>query len=610
MIAENGNSELPEFELEDLVDQYLNEKRSGKSVEIEEFARRFPQFEFELRSLLPTIEMLDHPDWEDSEFIPLIDQEVLSKQLDKRYKIIRLMGQGGMGTVFEAEHDIRAKVALKVVNPNGCESNRQRFIREFKIAAKLHHPNIVPLFEFGHAGELLYLSMKKIEGPDLSQVLEAVQHRNVASSRCVELAEAIKGDWSKVAQVGFQIASALDYAHSLGVLHRDIKPANLIFDSKGKIWVSDFGLARLKVEQTQLTKSRNAVGTLRYMAPEQMNNECDERSDIYSCGITLYELLCGLDIKQSIYYTRHPLQRPSQKDPTIPRALENVILKACQPNPEDRFQSAADLARALSKCCNRRKPERQKTTAFLLASVACIAILSLTFGYFKQLTAPSINVVKTIYNSPLDGSNRSQLVHDTSTGTTTLKTIIEHRNDDAEEWLEGKMYLHSGDLELTWDEGQQIVGLKFRNCHIPKGSEILNASIQFCADEADIGLTSLYFFCEDSSLSADFTKNAYNISKRTLTKTWVEWSFVERWKYDEAGDEQKTPNLRTIVQEVVNRPDWSTESPLTFVIRGNGKRCAVAYDSYPNFAPKLVVEFKKPPSAREEPIQDGLVGVE
>ena len=594
----NSPESLQSVTVESLVDEFLTRKGFGESIDIEEFASAFPAFEDELLAVLPTVEFLESnfstktiPDEYAIENIP--------ETLKAKYKIGELIGQGGMGVVYDAVHHMRSKVALKVMRPEKAETDRKRFIREASIASKLHHTNIVPVFDFGDIDNLLYLSMKRIVGPNLYEVLECrnsdSEAGNAESSR---IAQKLDNNWSMVARVGYEVASALDYAHKKGVLHRDIKPANLIFDNTDKVWVTDFGLAKMKLLDSSLTRSNNAVGTLRYMAPEQIDNFCDERTDVYSLGITLYEMTRSLTGRYSFFYSRHPLPRPSEVNPDIPKGLEKAILKACMPEPEDRYQTAGEFAAELAKYCDRRAVERKPSLGYgAVVQLACMALLaSLIWAGSFLPKKPTINVVNTVHQIPINpviGSEAKQ-VFDEASGITTLTSRIAHGSDDAEEWLQGEMYLRSGDLEMTWDEGPQILALRFRYCGIPQNAEIVSAHIQFTADEADIGETNLTIQCENSKESKNFSCKAYDLTNRKRFDTTVHWKEIPAWKECEKSKNQQTPELASIVQEAVSQDYWTTESSLVFLISGEGKRTAVAYDGSIKKCPKLVVEFKAP----------------
>ena len=283
-----------------------------------------------------------------------------------QYRIIREIGRGGMGVVYEAEHKgLGRRVALKVLFASRFQerSARERFDREAKTIATLHHTNIVPIFEVGTADGHHYFAMQMIEGRTLEQ--EKAEESDSGASvgvkkkwdndRGVDAASsrAAGMDPYEVAHLGLQAAEALAYAHSRGVVHRDVKPSNLIVDRNGALWVVDFGLAKGLGDPT-VTASGARLGTPRYMSPEQATSRweaIDARSDIYSLGVTLYELLTG----QLLFPDSTPQQlilriirtdppSPRQLQRGIPRDLETIVLKAMAKQPSDRYGSAQKLA--------------------------------------------------------------------------------------------------------------------------------------------------------------------------------------------------------------------------------------------------------------------------
>jgi phosphate/phosphite/phosphonate ABC transporter binding protein len=312
------------------------------------------------------------------------------------FKILREIGRGGMGVVYEAWHNsLERHVALKVLLPGTLTSDQQveRFRREAKAAARLQHGNIVPVFEVGEAGGLHYYAMKLIAGENLSDFIDELARRrkgatgedlrrtdsswahirddagdlqerggrgNQGLSTVATGAIRAEGDhpprarpathYHAAARIGLQAAGALAYAHQEGVLHRDIKPLNLLLDGAGTIWVADFGLAKMQ-DAEHITRTRDVVGTLAYMAPERFSGWSDQRSDVYSLGLVLYEMLtlqpAFADSSSTRLMSRvlheEPL-RPRKIDPHIPRDFETVVLKAIAKDPGERYQSAAQLA--------------------------------------------------------------------------------------------------------------------------------------------------------------------------------------------------------------------------------------------------------------------------
>ena len=343
--------------IEELADQFTAELRLGSVKSVEQFASRYPVWANQIHKLFPLLVLIESG----KSCVSAIAQDVSSSDaslswIDRElsdFRIIREVGRGGMGVVFEAEQlSLRRRVALKVLPPRLADSVQysRRFQREAVAAARLHHTNIIPVFSHGRYEDTCFFSMQFIDGCGLD---ESLKHTRPPRQQCD-----LRGNWIRIAEIGRQVASALQYAHEQGVLHRDIKPANLILDSSNIAWVADFGLSKTR-DDDDLTADGGAVGTLRYMAPEQLNGNCDERSDVYSLGLTLYELLTwqpafNEPTRGELLWkisNQKPLA-PRRVDPSIPRDLETIVLKAIASQPKDRYQSAgeleADLVRYLS----------------------------------------------------------------------------------------------------------------------------------------------------------------------------------------------------------------------------------------------------------------------
>ena len=213
------------------------------------------------------------------------------------YELGRLVGSGGMGAVYEAHQEsLNRRVAIKILTrPPEQKNLGQRFHIEAKTTSELNHPNIVSAFDYGIDGDRPWLAMPFVEGVTLDEILESPEELASLSSVCSS--SELHAQW--IARLGSQVAGALAHAHENGIVHRDIKPGNLILDAEGKVWVTDFGLAKIRDVDTDLSKTGVMIGTPTYMAPEQVRGIVDPRSDIYSLGVTLWEL-CGNSVRDGV----------------------------------------------------------------------------------------------------------------------------------------------------------------------------------------------------------------------------------------------------------------------------------------------------------------------
>jgi serine/threonine-protein kinase len=501
----------------------------GERFEVQEYIAKYPDIANELRELFPAIVLIEDLREHTGDLTGSVSAgaiRVESKTLERLgdFRIIREIGRGGMGIVYEAEQEsLGRRVALKVLPAQALldEHKRERFQREAKAAARMHHTNIVPVYGVGEQDGLYYYVMQFIQGlgldailaeiknlrrassttraggvsthsppmvvrhPDLSAVdvaqsllsgvfaqapseqveaprevrtgfetvtltrigppqaaeepcemklaPEAAHVKQIAktmgvpprkppgTSSSAEITEAVKKStltetvqhyWLSVARIGMQVAEALDYAHSQGVLHRDIKPSNLLLDTHGTVWVTDFGLAKATTEGDDLTHTGDIVGTLRYMAPERFSGISDTRCDIYSLGLTLYEMLVeqpaydetdrGKLIRQVTTITP---PRPRKLNPAVPRDLETIVLKATDREPARRYTTARALADDLKRFVEdkpikarqasqaerlwrwcRRNPVVAGLSAAILALLVGIALASTAVAFrFKKM---------------------------------------------------------------------------------------------------------------------------------------------------------------------------------------------------------------------------------
>jgi serine/threonine protein kinase len=259
------------------------------------------------------------------------------------YQIVAQMGQGGMATIYKAHHArLDRMVAIKVMHQAFLEDQNflARFEREAQIVAKLEHPHIVPVYDFAEFEGQPFLVMKYIEG----QTLKAVNERGALPLE-------------EIVRIMPPIAAALDYAHVHGVLHRDIKPSNIILDQQGTPYLTDFGLARMAQSGESTLSTDMLLGTPHYISPEQAmgRRDLDSRTDLYSLGVVLYELVVGrvpfsADTPFAIIHDHiyRPLPAPSSINPEVPPEVEAVLVKMLAKNPADRYGTAAEMVQAFT----------------------------------------------------------------------------------------------------------------------------------------------------------------------------------------------------------------------------------------------------------------------
>ncbi len=325
----------PSSQLVRVLDQYLEDLQAGRSVNRERLLAEHPDLASQLEPCLAGMEFIQRA------AVPATG--VPTKLGD--FRILREIGRGGMGVVYEAEQvTLKRRVALKVLRYGAASDSEamQRFQREAETVATLHHTNIVPIFAIGCENGVNYYAMQFIEGQSLA---------------CSDRIHAVNGpDESghyELANWGLQAAEALAHAHHRGVIHRDIKPSNLILDPDGRIWLTDFGLAK-RIDDVSLSMAGAILGTPRYMSPEQAaasKNPVDHRTDIYSLGATLYELATGRPLFEAdsphavitqILTAAPPAPRLVRPD--VPRDFETIILKCLAKEPGQRYATAQALA--------------------------------------------------------------------------------------------------------------------------------------------------------------------------------------------------------------------------------------------------------------------------
>ncbi|GIW97564.1 MAG: hypothetical protein KatS3mg111_0897 [Pirellulaceae bacterium] len=524
----------------------------GDGVDRALLARQFPECAADLESYIETIQAL--------ESLPVVPPRPhVRPGLFGRthtlggFTLIRELGRGGMGVVYEAHQpQLSRRVAMKVLppHPEPTPENVRRFRREATAAARLHHSNIVPIFGAGEDDGIHYCVMQLIDGHSLDRLLPLVRERiELELPQCVSPTEGSGGvtdhfplaaaaeilvsgsvraewglerdptdrplvgrqpmglgagmspqDWSdtsrgwrrmdtnslrrnyiqNIARIGVCVADALQHAHRHRVLHRDIKPGNIILDREGRPWVADFGLAKLE-SQDDLTASGCPIGTLRFTAPEQLSGHCDVRSDVYSLGVTLCELLTlqpsfeasnrGEMVKRILDGVATPYV---DSDPAIPTDLKAIVRKAMAVEPSMRYQTAGHLAddlrrylqgysvharaagwftRSLRWC---RRHRRQSTMAGVaLGSLLAVAITSfLAFQRESQLRHRS-EATTTVALAALDRVFDSYLPDWSDTFSATLHGAVGVSQRDAE-LLEGLLTFY-GELaeENDYESGRE-----------------------------------------------------------------------------------------------------------------------------------------------------------
>ncbi len=257
------------------------------------------------------------------------------------YRIEAQLGRGGMGVVYRAVHErLGRTAALKVLSPELAqdEEYRVRFVRESQLAASLEHPNVLPVYDAGETEDVLYLAMRYVDGSDLREVLR--QEGSLTPERTLELIA--------------QVASALDAAHEAGLVHRDVKPANILIDRTGRVFLSDFGVAK-RTGGTQLTRTGSFLGSVDYCSPEQIEGKSlDGRADVYALGCVLYQCLTGqppyereTEVAVIHAHLSEPAPAVTTVRPDLPRSLDGVVVTAMAKHPEVRFQTAGAIAGAL-----------------------------------------------------------------------------------------------------------------------------------------------------------------------------------------------------------------------------------------------------------------------
>lgn len=520
--------------VEQIAEEFAQQIRDGRSPKIEEFVKRYAEHAELLQTILPSIQLVEQVSQQDSKLNSSVTSHPkpsIASSLPEilgDFQIVREVGRGGMGIVYEAvQRSLHRHVALKVISSlvSGNVQHKARFRREAEAAASLHHTNIVPIYGIGEEQGLQYYAMQLIDGVTLHDVIECLRDNALSqrhavlqnradsdanpgtsislnsgviktklqfnsadaarwmlskpsaetvaikanssashwSSQNTELqgnsldfeltsqsssgsnfndsaatapvsvegktpspsrtystpnssrAQLTREYYQNVARTIANVANALDYAHHQRILHRDIKPANLLLDREGTVWITDFGLAR-RTDLDAATQTGEVLGTLRYMAPEQIDGHGDSRMDIYSLGLTLYELLT---LKPAIESPKARLLDPKRNsviapprsiDPNIPNDLQTITLKACAFEPSARYQRASEMEEDLRRFLEDRPILARRATkveqivrwarrnpaiaSLASASFVLLVALAITLGIWNRQQQKSLTEIK------------------------------------------------------------------------------------------------------------------------------------------------------------------------------------------------------------------------
>jgi serine/threonine protein kinase len=273
----------------------------------------------------------------------------------KRYKIIEVIGHGGMGKVFKAyDNELDIVVALKMIKPSliADENVIARFKRELLLAREIQHDNVIRIHDLGEIDQIKYISMNYINGNSLNEIIESVGQLSVP----------------KTLDLANQICCALSAAHAKGIIHRDLKPQNIMIDKKGKLYVLDFGIARSLRQSSHTTEPGVVIGTPDIMSPEQIQGEkADERSDIYALGVIMFQMVTGElpftaeDYNSLLYkHVNEPVPTADQFNPFTPVEFSKTIAKCMEKNPQDRFQSVDELVKKLNHLTSSQRQGQKK----------------------------------------------------------------------------------------------------------------------------------------------------------------------------------------------------------------------------------------------------------
>lgn len=582
--------------VEALAEEFLERQRGGERPSVSEYVRRYPEMGDEIRDLFPTLKLMETFKPVSGDLSGDVDATIDHRQTDPLrkigdYRLLREIGRGGMGVVYEAEQEsLGRRVALKVLPRSAADDARSlaRFQREARAAARMHHTNIVPVFEVGQDEEHVYYTMQLIQGQGLDRVIgdlcnlrsESTRKTNepdkeaggIHSLACslengrfenkdlleqeplvasetsgpssasgldktvtqqsgstgsavlpgqseLSTVESNRGAYYRsVSEIGYQTARALGYAHARGIVHRDIKPSNLILDTTGVVWVTDFGLA--KTGDIGMTHTGDILGTIRYMSPERFKGQCDVRADIYSLGLTLYELLVLKPafespdrLKLIELVASSEAAKPRSIDPRIPRDLETIVLKAIDKEPKRRYQSADDLADDLRRFINDEA---------ILARRVSLGERFVRWGRRNRSLAASLVSIATLMLVLLVGSFAAALnfrgEKERQRRLVVQKTELATRNEELARSLKG-MVAEKVDEARRANAARAEADLARRQ--VVEEQAITRRNLY----QAQINMAQLAFDAGDGARSADLLSNWNTTDDAKALRGW-EWYYL------------------------------------------------------------------------------------
>ncbi len=507
-----GTQQRTESGLDQVAERFVELARSGHAVTVEDFAAQHAEYATEIRELFPALLALEHCAFEEN-----FSGEIGGYRIESR------IGRGGMGTVYRAiQSKLDRPVALKVLRESAFSdsSASRRFQQEARAIAKLQHEHIVPVYDIGQADGAQYYAMQLIHGVTLSQYIAHLKLRsawpdglttNVAAIDTVSITTTDSGataprseslrlhglplpegevpmpyspeHWKVATAIARDMARALAHAHEHGIIHRDVKPSNILVDQEGKAWMTDFGLA--KVSDGDLTNTGAVLGTLRYMAPEQFSGTSEPRSDIYSLGATLYELLAlepttenDRPAARQSSPTTYPPRFPDALRKSVPKDLQTIVMKSLRTDADDRYQTAGALADDLNlflegKPILARRPtlrerlrwwyEEHKVAG--MATVACISILLTILLGWANFRQGSESVVVNGYKLFPYGNDRevAELIYSLGGHVHILSAEGPAHPNDLSELPDGRFHIEEVSLigcdQITEETITEIVKL-------------------------------------------------------------------------------------------------------------------------------------------------------